>query len=77
MKTGINTVFYYFEFNLQQTFDSLTNLNNFIDQIQLRQQSWFQIYVDYDKPRSSDPQLRSPYRSPSQQYRSFTKLSYF
>ena len=59
VKSGINTAFHHFESSLQQTLDLPSDLNSFIDQVQIRQQGWFQIYAGYGKPRPPDS-LRPP-----------------
>ena len=65
-QNNLITAFYYFEADLQRDLDpSDKNLTLFIKQMQLRQKIWYQIYVDYDKPRPSDP-MRPPYRPPQQ-----------
>ncbi|KAF6236393.1 hypothetical protein HO173_005485 [Letharia columbiana] len=63
VKSGINTAFHHFESSLQQTLDPPSDLNSFIDQVQIRQQGWFQIYAGYGKPRPPDP-----YPRPQQSY---------
>ena len=75
VKSGINTAFHHFESSLQQTLDPPTDLNSFIDQVQIRQQGWFQIYAGYGKPRSPDPYLRQPPR-PQQPYQSRPQQPY-
>ena len=67
VKSGINTAFHHFESSLQQTLDPPSDLTSFIDQVQIRQQGWFQIYAGYGKPRPPDPYSRpQPPRQPYQ-----------
>ena len=66
---GLMTAFHHFEPSLQQTLDQPSNLNAFIQQIQLRQQGWFQIYANFgsSKPQPPRPPSYLPARSPQQQ----------
>ena len=69
---GMLTAFHHFEHILQQTLDQPSNLNSFIQQIQLRQQGWFRIYAGYgsSKPQPPRPPSYSPANSrPQQSYR--------
>ena len=63
---GLMTAYHHFEPSLQQTLDQPTNLNSFIQQVQLRQQGWFQIYATYGTkpPPPRPPQQPQPYRPP-------------
>ena len=57
------TAFYHFEPILQETIDLPSDLDSFMQQVQLRQKEWHQIYAGYDfrapqPTRSSYPSLR-------------------
>ena len=71
VKAGITTAFQRFEASLQRDLDPPTNLTSFIDQVQLRQQGWFQMYANYGtaKPNQQQQLSRNPYRPPAHQYR--------
>ena len=55
VKSGINTAFHHFESSLQQTLDPPSELNSFIDKVQICQEGWFEINAGYGKPRPPDP----------------------
>lgn len=62
----LTTAFYHFEPSLQETLDLPSDLNSFIQQVQLRQQDWHQIYAGYDSrhhPRSSSYPSSRPQQS--------------
>ena len=62
----LTTAFYHFEPSLEETLDLPSHRNDFIQQFQLRQQDWHQIYAGYHSrphPRSSSCPSSRPLQS--------------
>ena len=80
---GLMTAFHHFESGLQRDLDPPEGLTQFIRQVQLRQEAWYQVYATYglklrppdpySQPRGQQPhqqphQYRPPTRPPQQSY---------
>ena len=75
---GLMTAFHHFESGLQRDLDPPEGLTQFIRQVQLRQEAWYQVYATYGlKLRPLDPYSQSrgqqSHQQPQQQYRSSTR----
>ena len=63
---ALMAAFHHFEPGLQRDLDPPTDLNGFIQQVQVRQAAWFQIYAGYGSSKPQPP--RPPSLRPSQSY---------